>query len=90
MYRAHLNCTKLIGHMHIADARMRMMALGTQILNQNIPTDKIEEFVKNAPPELQNPIEEAPFGWNGQSSYLWFDTPEKSVRRQIMRITLKK
>ena len=89
MFGSTLSGATLIGNMHIADAKMRMMVLGTQILKQNIPADEIAEFVMNAPPELQNPITELPFGWNEQSAYLWFDTPDKIIKRQMFRIKVE-
>lgn len=90
MYGSNLSGASLIGNMHIADAKMRMMVLGTQILSQNIPADKIEEFVRSTSPELQNPITELSFGWNENSTYIWFDTPDKNMKKQIFRLNIVK
>lgn len=88
MYRSHLIGTEFFGLMHARDAQLRMMVLGTQILSQNIPSDEIDEFVRNAPRELQNPIDESPFHWNAQNSYLWFDPSGKLTERKF-RLNLK-
>gem|GEM_PF-5134761 len=89
MYNHNLMGAMFFQNMIASDAQSRMIILGAEILNKNIPKDQIETFVKNAPRELQNPIEETPFHWNAQNSYLWFDPPGDRISKRTMHLNLK-
>ena len=90
LYRGELKAINLLDNMHIQDAENRMMLLGAEILRQNISADGIKDFVRKAPSELQNPIDETPFQWNSQGAYLWLDPPVKNIAQRKFHINTKR
>lgn len=75
IFAGELKGAEIVKNMHIQVAKIRMALLGIEILNKKVPLDQIELFIKNAPPELQNPIEQSSFRWDKEGSYLWFEMP---------------
>ena len=88
MYSSEIKAVTLIDNMHIQDAELRMASLGALIIHQKVAADQVSQFIQDVPAALQNPIEEAPFHWDEQGSYLWFDPPKEGMARVKFHLSL--
>lgn len=88
LYGGFIKGGELISNMHIKDAEMRMALLGAKIYKDNIAPKDIANYIQSAPIELQNPITQKPFEWDGNNNNLFFLDPNNDGKFKTFSINL--
>jgi uncharacterized RDD family membrane protein YckC len=75
MLEVDVSYIKYVASFHDIDAYINMLKLKLMIIEQNISSEKIPEFLEAHKDSLNNPYTEEAFDWDAERSILRFDGP---------------
>ncbi len=67
--------SKVIEKMKVFQVKLKLAGLANEVLNKKINSENIGNYIQNVPINLQNPITQAPFLWDKDNKYLYFEHP---------------
>jgi hypothetical protein len=69
---------ELFNARYLATLKRRMIALLLRAKQNDVSPQNMDDFIKAAPMELQNPRTNKPFEWDGE--FISFEMPDKTVK----------